>query len=129
MAEGQFGEFSMRKIWLGGVMGAALFCSTGMVLAQTVLEITPQQERTVYTNIYGQRVVTETTPQFDVSVGAVLPGEVQLYEVPATVEYAPVRQYRYVTVGDRVVLVEPATRRVIRVIAPTSDLQRDKVQQ
>src|SRR5205807_3112338 len=48
MAEGQLGEFSMRKIWLGGVMSAALLCSTGMVLAQTVLEITPQQERTVY---------------------------------------------------------------------------------
>jgi uncharacterized protein DUF1236 len=119
----------MRKMWLGGVMSAALLCSTGMVSAQMVLEITPQQERTVYTNIYGQRVVTETTPQFDVTVGAVLPGDIALYEVPATVEYAPVRQYRYVTVGNRVVLVEPASRRVVRVIAPPSDLERDRVKQ
>ena len=37
----------MRKMWLGGVMSAALLCSTGMVLAQMVLEITPQQERTL----------------------------------------------------------------------------------
>jgi hypothetical protein len=118
----------MKKVLLGGVMSAALLFSTGMVLAQAVLEITPQQERTVYTNIYGQRVVTETTPQFDVTVGAVLPGEVQIYEVPATVEYAPVRQYRYVTIGNRVVLVEPTSRRVIRVIQPPSELQRDKVQ-
>jgi hypothetical protein len=117
----------MKKILLGGVMSAALLFSTDMVFAQAVLEITPQQERTVYTNIYGQRVVTETIPQFDVSVGAVLPGEVQVYEVPATVEYEPVRQYRYVTVGNRVVLVEPASRRVIRVIAPPSELERDKV--
>ena len=116
----------MKKVWLGGVMSAALLLSTGMVLAQAVVEFSPQQERTVYTNIYGQRVVTETTPEFDVTVGAVLPGQVQLYEVPATVEYAPARQYRYVTVGSRVVLVEPATRKVVRVIAPPSELERDK---
>ena len=119
----------MKKIWLGGVMTAALLFSTGVVSAQAVLEITPQQERTVYTNIYGQRVVTETTPQFDVTVGAVLPGDVQMYEVPATVEYAPVRQYRYVTVGNRVVLVEPTTRRVIRVIQAPSEVERDRVKQ
>jgi Protein of unknown function (DUF1236) len=116
----------MKKVLLGSVMSAALLFSTGIVLAQTVVEFTPQVERAVYTNIYGQRVVTETTPQFDVTVGAVLPGEVQVYEVPATVEYAPIRQYRYVTVGNRVVLVEPASRKVIRVIAPPSELERDK---
>jgi Protein of unknown function (DUF1236) len=117
----------MKKVLLGSVMSAALLFSTGMVLAQAVIEFTPQQERSVYTNIYGQRVITETTPQFEVTVGTVLPGEVQLYEVPATVEYAPAREYRYVTVGNRVVLVEPASRKVIRVIAPPSEVERDKV--
>lgn len=116
----------MKKILLSSVISAALLSSTGLVLAQTVLEISPQQEQTVYTNIYGQRVVTETTPEYDVTVGAVLPGNVQLLEVPATVDYAPVRQYRYVTVGPRVVLVEPATRRVVRVIQPPSEANRDK---
>ncbi len=116
----------MKKILLGSVMSSALLFSTGVVLAQVILEMSPQQERTVYTNIYGQRVVTETSPEFDVTVGAVLPGQVQLYEVPASVEYAPARQYRYVTVGPRVVLVEPATRRVVRVIAAPSELARDK---
>jgi hypothetical protein len=116
----------MKKVLLSGVISAAFLFSTGMVLAQAVLEITPDQERTVYTNIYGQRVVTETTPQFDIAVGAVLPGEVQTYEVPATVGYAPVQQYRYVTNGNRVILVEPASRRVIRVIAAPSELARDK---
>jgi hypothetical protein len=115
----------MKKLLLGSVMSVALFFSTGIVLAQTALEITPDQERAVYTNIYGQRVVTETTPEFDVSVGAVLPDDVRMYDVPATVEYAPIRQYRYVTVGNRVVLVEPATRRVVRVIAAPSDQIRD----
>ena len=117
----------MKKFLFGSVMSAALVCSASMVWAQTALEITPDQERTVYTNIYGQRVVTETTPEFDVNVGSVLPGDVQMYDVPATVEYAPIHQYRYVTVGSRVVLVEPATRRVVRVIAAPSDQARDNV--
>ena len=117
----------MKKVlFVGGAMSIALLFSTGLVLAQTVVEFTPQTERSVYTNIYGQRVVTETTPEFDVTVGAVLPGQVQLYEVPASVEYAPARQYRYVTVGSRVVLVEPATRKVVRVLQPPSEVERDK---
>src|SRR3984957_7553662 len=120
----------MKKVFLGGflgVMSAALLCSTALVSAQTVLEIPADQERSVYTNIYGQRVVTETTPQFDIAVGAVLPGSVQTYEVPATVGYAPVQQYRYATVGTRVVLVEPESRRVVRIISPPSEEARDKI--
>jgi hypothetical protein len=117
----------MKKAMFCGVVSAALLCSTAIVLAQTVLEITPDQERTVYTNIYGQRVITETTPQFDIAVGAVLPGEVQTYEVPATVGYAPIQQYRYATDGARVVLVEPESRRVVRIISPPSEEARDKI--
>ena len=119
----------MKNALLGGALGAALLLSTNMVLAQAVYEITPQQERTVYTNIYGQRVVSETTPQFEYTVGAVVPSEVQIYEMPAGAEYAPVQQYRYVTAGSRVVLIEPATRRVVRVIQAPNEVQRDKVQQ
>jgi hypothetical protein len=116
----------MKKVIFAGAMSAGLLLWTGIVVAQTAFEITPQQERTVYTNIYGQRVVSETTPEYDITVGAVVPSNVELLEVPATVGYAPVQQYRYVTVGSRVVLVEPATRKVVRVIAPPSELARDK---
>jgi hypothetical protein len=118
----------MKKAFLCtffGVMGAALLCSTALVSAQTVLEIPADQERSVYTNIYGQRVVTETTPQFDIAVGAVLPDSVQTYEVPATVGYAPVQQYRYATSGDRIILVTPDTRTVVRVLPPPSERARD----
>jgi hypothetical protein len=49
-----------------------------------------------------------------VRVGAVLPSSgVQYYEVPQ--EYG-VREYRYTVVNDRVVLVEPRTRRIVQII-------------
>jgi hypothetical protein len=111
----------MRKVVLGGVLGIATLVSVGIVRAQIVSwEITPEQERSVYTTIYQERGTVGAAParEFDVSVGAVIPAEVDLYEVPAAVTYAPARQYRYVVHGNRVVFVEPGTRRVIRVIGP-----------
>lgn len=111
----------MRKAVLGGVFGAAALLSANAVLAQIATwEITPEQERTVYTTIYGARGTVGAAPgrEFDVTVGATLPADVELYEVPAAVTYAPARQYRYVLHGNRVVFVEPGSRRVVRVIGP-----------
>lgn len=111
----------MRKVVLGGVFGIATLISADAVQAQIVSwEITPEQERGVYTTIYQDRGTVGAAParEYDVSVGAVIPAEIDLYEVPAAVTYAPARQYRYVVHGNRVVFVEPSTRRVIRVIGP-----------
>ncbi len=116
----------MNKILSSAAFGACLLFFSHGAIAQTVFEIPAEQETQVYTNIYGQRVVTQVTPDFDVTVGAVVPDAVQVYEVPASVQYAPVRQYRYVTMGDRVVLVEPASRKVVRVMQAPSDAARDK---
>lgn len=104
---------------LGGAFGAALLFGAHAASAQVVWEVTPEQERGIYTTIYGSRTVgAGPSREFDVTVGAALPADVELYEVPAAVTYAPARQYRYVTVGNRVVFVEPGSRRVIRVIGP-----------
>src|SRR5262245_53101437 len=108
------------KTVLGGAFGAALLLSANAALAQTVLEISPAQEREIYTTIYSGRGTVGAAParEFDVSVGAVLPAEVELYEVPAAVTYATIRSYRYATYGSRFVFLEPGTRRVVRVISP-----------
>lgn len=111
----------MQKAVLGGVIGIATLLSAGAALAQIVSwEITPEQERGVYTTIYQDRGTVGAAParEYDVSVGAVVPGEIELYDVPATVTYAPARQFRYVLHGNRVVFVEPGSRRVVRVIGP-----------
>jgi hypothetical protein len=108
----------VKKLHVGGAVGAVLLFSAGSVLAQVVMEITPAQERTVYTTLYGQRTTGVAPRDFDVAVGGVLPADVELVEVPATVQIEPVRRYRYVIVGNRVVLVEPTTRRIEKVITP-----------
>jgi hypothetical protein len=111
----------MRKAILGSVFGVATLLAADAALAQVVTwEITPEEERTVYTTIYGTRATVGAAParEFDITVGATIPAEVEIYEVPAAVTYAPARQYRYVLHGNRVVFVEPGSRRVVRVIGP-----------
>jgi hypothetical protein len=102
----------MQKL---AALGAVLLLSAGTAAAQVAIEISPDDERTVYSTITRDRVVAPRV-EFDVSVGAAVPREVELYEVPAEIEVAPVRRYRYVVMDNRVVLVDPETRRIVRVI-------------
>ena len=50
-----------------------------------------------------------------VTVGTVLPDDVDLVAVPET--WGPgIARYRYIYTGDNVVLVDPATRRVVQIV-------------
>lgn len=106
----------MNKRLIGTAAGITMLLGVGPALAQTVIEITPEQERTVYTTITRERVRTPPPADFRVGVGVEVPATVELYEVPATVDVAPVRRYRYTVVGGQVVLVDPGTRKVVRII-------------
>lgn len=56
-------------------------------------------------------------PTVDYSVGAVVPPTVTLDESPGDFDFAPAREYRYVWAHDRVYVVNPHSRTVVRVIA------------
>ena len=61
-----------------------------------------------------ERVPVDTIPG-EVRVGMALPADIALVAVPET--WGPsVRSYRYVHWNNRVVLVEPSSRRVIQII-------------
>lgn len=102
----------MKKFNLSSIAGAALLLTAaGSASAQTtIVETTgvlPPDEVVTY-------VQRERIP----SVQA--PGEVVIgYTVPSTIELRTVPQYQsysYAIINDRRVIVEPSTRRVIRVI-------------
>jgi hypothetical protein len=89
---------------VGGVVGGVLGGVTGGVAGLLGVE--------------GQYVVRQAPPSYryedEVRVGAVLPATgVEYYEVPA--EYG-VREHRYTVVNNRVVLVEPRTRRIVQIV-------------
>jgi Protein of unknown function (DUF1236) len=47
---------------------------------------------------------------------AEVPAGVELYDVPADIEYALVRRYRHTVHDDRVYMIDPGIRRVVRII-------------
>ncbi|MFB9262467.1 DUF1236 domain-containing protein [Bradyrhizobium erythrophlei] len=80
---------------VGGTVGAAV--GLGLEIPNAVITSIPRDERSV---VVHERVV----------VGEPLPNTVVLRPVPRHTEY------RYAVVNDRRVIVDPRTRRVIRVI-------------
>jgi hypothetical protein len=84
---------------------------------QTTIQLTPQQEEQVYTTITKEQVAVQPPPpSWTPSVGVAVPESVQLYSVPSSVEVPSVRTERYTVVNGHVVLVDPATRQVTKII-------------
>jgi len=100
----------MRKTALALLAGASLFTSGSVFAQTTTIETTgaaPPDEVVTY-------VQREKTPSVriegNVAVGSVLPGTVELHTVPSH------KDYSYAVVNERRVIVEPKTRKIIRVI-------------
>jgi hypothetical protein len=94
---------------IGAIVGGTVGAATGTVEGILGVEERPR---------FREYVVREQRPSYryrgDVHVGVVLPeAGVTYYEVPS--EYRA-KGYRYTVVNDRVVLVEPRTRRVIQIV-------------
>jgi uncharacterized protein DUF1236 len=76
--------------------------------------IAPEQ-RTRIRNYVTEHRVRPVTVRERIAVGATLPADVELVAVPG--DWGPdLGRYRYVYSDDRVVLVEPSSRRVVHVI-------------
>jgi hypothetical protein len=102
---------------------AALVASTGAGWAQssstttTTTTITPEQQTTIYRTITHEQVAVQPPAvEWAPSVGVAVPEQVQLYDMPATIDVPTVRSDRYTVIGGHVVLVDPGTRRVVQVI-------------
>ena len=94
---------------VGAVVGGAVGAAVGTVGGILGVEDRPR---------FREYVVHERLPSYrysdDLRVGVVLPESgVTYYEVPADYH---VTGYRYTYVNDRVVLVDPRTRRVVQII-------------
>ena len=83
------------------------------------LELTDGQKQTILISVTNQNFKNEAPPNFQPVVGAVVPENVVLEEMPKTiVELAPkVEAFRLARVINQVIIVDPQTRRVIEVIA------------
>ena len=85
---------------VGGVVGGTVGAAVGLGL---------EIPNAVITSIQGERVPSVTVRE-RIVVGEPLPPSVQLRSVPNHTEY------RYAVVNDRRVIVEPRTRKIVRII-------------
>jgi hypothetical protein len=100
------------KYITASTVAIALLAGT-QVMAQSIV-IAPEQRSTIKEYVVKEKIRPHKL-QSRVTVGTVLPADVELAPVPET--WGPTfRSYRYVYTGDDVVLVDPSSRRVVEVI-------------
>lgn len=80
--------------------------------------LTTEQRTKISTTIRQSHVRPVTNVNFNVAVGTVVPRSVTLHALPAAVieVYPDWRPYRFVLVGDEIVIIDPATHRIIAVL-------------
>lgn len=99
---------------LRSVFTAAFFLGgSSLAFAQTVV-ISPEQETVIHKYVTTHEVTPIELPaDVKLAVGATIPGDVELHAIESPDLDA---KYEYVVVGNQTVLVEPDTRKVIKII-------------
>jgi uncharacterized protein DUF1236 len=115
-------EISMKQF---AALAIAVLLSTGAAHAQTTtittgaaptdsVIIAPENRTRIHQYVV-ENHVAPVELRAQIAVGATLPADVELQTVPA--DWGPtVTKYRYVYSNDRVVLVEPSSRRVVQIV-------------
>ncbi len=88
----------------------ALAATMTFAAAQDVI-ITPEQDVVVREYVKKKPLASIALPGVELNIGSTVPEEVELYAVEV-----PDVQYQYVVVDNRAYLVEPGTRRVVRIL-------------
>ena len=98
----------MKVALLNAALGVALLSGVGAALAEDVV-IAPEQETVIREYVKKEPVASLKLPGVELNIGSTLPDTVELREIPDV-------QYRYVVVDGQTVLVDPGTRRIVKVI-------------
>ncbi|TIX83234.1 MAG: DUF1236 domain-containing protein [Mesorhizobium sp.] len=97
----------MGKLLTSAAAGILLFVGVSAAAAQDVI-IQPEQDTVIREYVKKKPVASLSLPGVELNIGTPLPDTVELYEVPDV-------QYRYVVVDGRTVLVDPGTRKIVKV--------------
>ncbi|MCV3205549.1 DUF1236 domain-containing protein [Mesorhizobium sp. YC-39] len=98
----------MRKQLSSAAAGILLLVGVSAAAAQDVIVIQPEQDTVIREYVKKKPMASFSLPGVELNIGTALPDTVELYEVPDV-------QYRYVVVDGRTVLVDPSTRKIVKV--------------
>jgi hypothetical protein len=105
----------MKRSIVAGVAAIAILASGQAIAQSATITISPDQRTTIKQYVVKERLKPVTVRE-RVTVGATVPTDVELVAVPESWAVPAARDYRYFYSDDRVVFVEPSSRRVIHVI-------------
>ncbi|RUW63348.1 DUF1236 domain-containing protein [Mesorhizobium sp. M7A.F.Ca.US.008.03.1.1] len=97
----------MKMHLTGAAAALLLLAGVGAVAAQDVV-IQPEQDTVIREYVKKQPLASVKVPGVELNIGSALPDTVELHEIPNV-------KYRYVVVDNRTVLVDPGTRKIIKV--------------
>jgi len=89
--------------------GLILLAGVSLASAQAVI-IEPEQEVVIKEYVQKKPLASIDLPGVELNIGSTVPREVELHAVEV-----PDVEYQYVVVDNRTVLVEPSTRRIVKV--------------
>jgi hypothetical protein len=94
--------------------------------SSTSVTLNAQQKTKISTAIRSARVEPLKNVNFSVRVGTEVPAYVHFYALPTEIaEIVPqYRDYNYVVVQDRIVIIEPRTRKIVTIIDPPRQASR-----
>src|SRR5262245_6584906 len=98
----------MRPTLITAATGLFLLGGLGAALAEDVI-IQPEQETVIREYVKKEPLASIKIPGVELNIGSTIPDTVELRQIPDV-------QYRYVVVDGQTVLVDPGTRRVVKVI-------------
>ncbi|MDX8542065.1 DUF1236 domain-containing protein [Mesorhizobium abyssinicae] len=98
----------MRMHLTAAAAGLLLLAGIGVAAADTVV-IQPEQETVIKEYVKKQPLASVKLPGVELNIGTALPDTVELHEVPNV-------KYRYTVIDNRTVVVDPETRKVIKII-------------
>ena len=99
----------MRMHLTTTAVGLLLLAGVGAAAAQDAVVIQPEQETVIKEYVHKQPLASIKLPGVELNVGTALPDTVELREVPNV-------KYRYVVVDNQTVVVDPGTRKIVKII-------------
>lgn len=98
----------MKNLALAGIAAASFLGYVGLAAADDVV-IAPEQETVIKEYVHKQPLASVNLPGVELNIGTALPDTVELHQIPNV-------KYEYVVVDNRTVVVDPGTRKIIKVI-------------
>jgi hypothetical protein len=92
--------------------------AAGVLPAFAQVDLSPEQRKSAFESILKQKPLDPNAPPalFKMNRGDELPSSIQPNDFPVEMTDPSVRQYQYVIVGDQMVLIDPATRKIVEVV-------------